>query len=1187
MKHKQDETNSDSDSRKKKKLRTGSLRDAFAKFWDTDDATKDVTSSSSSSSSSFSKPKSDKETKETKETKEDQERKNKKLVYVEKPPLSFISKFVPKKKRKKKETLKGQHKFKSKAKVRGIKIRKSDKNNDESSEEDTSSTDDNDSNTATTPTTPTTNSNNKKKKDEPKNNNANTNKNKQPSVSVCLKKITETTSQSVVVVVGVTDKNNSNPNTQKYTNGSEIDKKKETDVKPAKESETPSKKYCSEIGKKIANRNGNGQGETQSHIKKTIPTPSPPSPTQTQTKRKESTETNSSGNKYDRELLDPKKAENHENEREPEKEQTTPQQKTKTEATTVKDKMVTKTHDSKNTKKNQKKDKHPCSGSSSSSSGTSSDTQSESNYNPLKKKKILSSKFSGARKKGIRVRKGSNIIIKRNKKNTRHKSETITDNEGSSSGSSSSSSSDEAPPQNKLRKKRKGSVIAKTLKTLKTTTRKKNKNKSDSTSTDDDGSSSSSSSSSSSDSDDSDDTSDESDNNNPNKLKQTRGHINKRKGVQAWVKSGGGGSGGGGKSVDVLENAQTLDIVQNKHLERLKRKNKREELQQRRENEVVQVQDEELDRRAKYMCIQKEKRPPEYDPCDYGLVRMENKCKKQRTSFGHEEDKDVNKDGDEALKNKNQRQGQGQGQDSTTRGRARRGFVVRRGFKTNCVNKRKLERETDSEDDDSSEEAERKRAKQYNRVEYDDDDDDKNYCENYVEPTEKIDNTSRHKSGGNSSSSSSSSKSNSTSNSKSNSNSKKKNHKTRKQKHETVYQPPDLHTLPKAQRDFIEKYILLTPEEIALIATYEQGSDEWKQSRIGRLGGSSYCKAVGHSPYGSPHTLLQDMMYPKNISGRHLDRGHRLEPLARALLLQHERTLFMEELTRARRAKEGVVKYRNRYFSIPDDVDCRSIDDIFNITVVGGKIHPLYPWIISSNDGDIWIFGEKKGICEFKAPEKRPTMMKRDYYDQVQGNMEVHDVSFCLFVDYLEGDTEEQLNIDLYEYDRVYCRRTLLPALHRFWFRKYLRERVKPSNLHAFLEQFNATEEGKRQLDTTDMDVESLKRRYNIGGAADRTSNTRRKQDFDTPPPPHSSRGRGNGFSKFNRQKSGGGRGGRDSGSGSNHTIQGRNGGRGSIRNRSSSSSISSNSSSKKRYSNNNSRGTATPAFELGALSFF
>jgi hypothetical protein len=306
------------------------------------------------------------------------------------------------------------------------------------------------------------------------------------------------------------------------------------------------------------------------------------------------------------------------------------------------------------------------------------------------------------------------------------------------------------------------------------------------------------------------------------------------------------------------------------------------------------------------------------------------------------------------------------------------------------------------------------------------------------------------------------------------------------------YEPDVRRMSPKVQA-FYRQQVWITDQRRAEIETYTQGSPQWKAARRHRMGGSNLAGAVGDHPYQSEMELAAEMIDSKFSGNKATERGQLMEPAARRELLVAERAVFNHSLGEAMRLRQPTVEYRGRHYTIPANVRQLKPRERYDIVERGAKVSRRWPHVSSSSDGDIYIFGTKVGIIEVKTPEKNKAYINSPsyYYAQVQGNMHVHEVTFCLFVCYVEpeyrvwpggvtisaavaarkarraaklgksggggggrdaggGDAKDDdcgdsgpekfppLQVDQYEYDRAYCEHYLFPRVHRFYYGTYL-----------------------------------------------------------------------------------------------------------------------------------------------------
>ena len=252
------------------------------------------------------------------------------------------------------------------------------------------------------------------------------------------------------------------------------------------------------------------------------------------------------------------------------------------------------------------------------------------------------------------------------------------------------------------------------------------------------------------------------------------------------------------------------------------------------------------------------------------------------------------------------------------------------------------------------------------------------------------------------------------------------------------YEPDPTKMTPEVQQ-FLQQHVFVTQADIARISSFTQGSPEWLNERRFRLGGSEYAAAVGLNPYDSVAEFTRKKVHQTVKTSDAMRRGTKLEPKARDKFFKREFEVFVERLQAAIAAKETHVEYALRLFPIPSDVAERVDREIFYVAEAGSEISLKWPWLSSSSDGDIYIFGRKVGILEIKSPKlnKIYTISPPYYYPQIQGNMCMHRVGFCKFITYAD-DYWAPLQVDHYEYDARYCNEWLIPSLHRYYFQKLL-----------------------------------------------------------------------------------------------------------------------------------------------------
>lgn len=200
------------------------------------------------------------------------------------------------------------------------------------------------------------------------------------------------------------------------------------------------------------------------------------------------------------------------------------------------------------------------------------------------------------------------------------------------------------------------------------------------------------------------------------------------------------------------------------------------------------------------------------------------------------------------------------------------------------------------------------------------------------------------------------------------------------------------------------------------IRMYEQGSELWLKSRIGRLTASNFGAASGVNKYTSPKALLKQMLWGEFKGNAATRYGSAHEDTARDEYVQVKRS-------------EGV-----------------------NLTVIetGLVINPARPWMGNSPDGLVDIMHPngtiERGLLEIKCPYRQqfytPDPVPSYYYAQIQGTMGNLQLPWCDFVVW----TPTGLQITRVPFDSNYWEQCLLPALTTFYFDMYMPLAVAKEN---------------------------------------------------------------------------------------------------------------------------------------------
>lgn len=200
------------------------------------------------------------------------------------------------------------------------------------------------------------------------------------------------------------------------------------------------------------------------------------------------------------------------------------------------------------------------------------------------------------------------------------------------------------------------------------------------------------------------------------------------------------------------------------------------------------------------------------------------------------------------------------------------------------------------------------------------------------------------------------------------------------------------------------------------IRLYDQGSQLWLQSRVGRVTASNFGAAAGMNKYTSPRALLKQMLWGEFKGNAATRYGSAHEDIARNEYIQVKRA-------------EGVQ---------------------LEVSETGLVINPARPWMGNSPDGLIDITHVdgtvERGLLEIKCPYRQqfytPDAVPSYYYAQIQGAMGNLQLPWCDFVVW----TPTGIQITHVPFDATYWETRLLPALTTFYFDMYVPLAVAKEN---------------------------------------------------------------------------------------------------------------------------------------------
>jgi hypothetical protein len=283
-----------------------------------------------------------------------------------------------------------------------------------------------------------------------------------------------------------------------------------------------------------------------------------------------------------------------------------------------------------------------------------------------------------------------------------------------------------------------------------------------------------------------------------------------------------------------------------------------------------------------------------------------------------------------------------------------------------------------------------------------------------------------------------------------------------------VFQEKELPGLPSLiNRDTMNQFLAVTPEQVVNIRAFKQKSPEWLQARVGRLTASNFGAAAGFSTYQSPNQLLQELLWGTFEGNRATRWGQIMEDVAR---MDYIKYMYDQHFMTARRIGE----LRKNHDVTP--FECK-------VWECGLTVWEEHPFLAGSPDGLVHTnnfdgkevrllleikcpgpesklpYAEQPAYQESKYPEI-PAGIPPHYYCQLQGLMAIYKLKQADFVVKTVGNlTDEQqalldagdvwnpalstgvpsrLHVTRYNFDEQFWNNTLFPRLQSFYYDKYL-----------------------------------------------------------------------------------------------------------------------------------------------------
>lgn len=223
-------------------------------------------------------------------------------------------------------------------------------------------------------------------------------------------------------------------------------------------------------------------------------------------------------------------------------------------------------------------------------------------------------------------------------------------------------------------------------------------------------------------------------------------------------------------------------------------------------------------------------------------------------------------------------------------------------------------------------------------------------------------------------------------------------------------------------KEFYERFVQVTPEQLALQLSAPQRSDEWLAARKHCITASVFGSANGTNAYCSPDQLVKLKLWDTFKGNYATEYGTAHEEDAR-----FEFESF---------AKEQFEDCSFEYPNVLKFVEC--------------------PWIAVSPDGLLRKADGTYELIEFKCPMKQTDAhpyLRYDkcippyYMDQIQGIMgHLNDNGYSIQTAWFVVWQQHQTWIMKVPFNEDYWEHTLFPALHSWYFSKYLPAAVHKHN---------------------------------------------------------------------------------------------------------------------------------------------
>lgn len=217
------------------------------------------------------------------------------------------------------------------------------------------------------------------------------------------------------------------------------------------------------------------------------------------------------------------------------------------------------------------------------------------------------------------------------------------------------------------------------------------------------------------------------------------------------------------------------------------------------------------------------------------------------------------------------------------------------------------------------------------------------------------------------------------------------------------------------KRQFLKDYVEITEEQWEQARTCEQGTAEWKNWRLHRIGQSACGTVAGHNhhPNATEDKVLINMLWGYEEPNEAMRKG-----------------TIMEDT--------GIAHMQ---IALKSHFEQLGYKDIW-VEQTGTCIWKEHPWLTASSDGLIYCTGGPPerptlfGTAENKVPDKDMFYDRapHQYVDQFQGTAIILGAEFIVFNIYTPVATQ----VNFYDVDKNYWMTEVFPKLQTFYMNRYI-----------------------------------------------------------------------------------------------------------------------------------------------------